>query len=84
MRFQLTLNTWMNKYTFIEAKRLLLKQKRVVTFQSLTSDKIHEVYCTVNRDFQSGSDKIIVWNITDDRWNDIDIDTIINISDERK
>ena len=59
MRFQMRLNTFMNKYTFIEAKRLLLKQKRVVTFQSLTSDKIHEVYCTVNRDFQSGSDKIL-------------------------
>ena len=67
-------------YTFNEIKALLLKQKRKVTFKSLTSDKIHEVYCTVNRDMQSGSDKIIVWNIIEDCWNDIEVTSVTDIS----
>lgn len=66
--------------TFHEAKALLLNQEKTVKFKSLTSDKIHEVFCTVNRDFQNGSDKIIVWNITEDRWNDIEVTSIMSIT----
>ena len=66
--------------TFTEVLDKLLSKEAVVEYQSLTSDKIHVRHCTIPRKFQSQGDKIVVWDIEDEAYHDIEIDTIISIN----
>lgn len=66
--------------TFTEALDKLLSKEAVVEYQSLTSDKIHKRHCTIPRKFQSQGDKIVVWDIEDEAYHDIEIKTIISIN----
>ena len=52
-------------YSFEEVKKLLLEQEKYVTYQSLSSQGQHTRLCTVPRDFQKDSDKIVVWDVND-------------------
>ena len=65
--------------TFTEVLDKLLSKEAVVEYQSLTSDKIHKRHCTIPRKFQSQGDKIVVWDIEDEAYHDIEINTIISI-----
>jgi len=65
--------------TFQQALDQLLEQEKIVEYQSLTSDKVHVRHCTVPRKFQSQGDKIVVWDIEDEAYHDIEINTIISI-----
>ncbi len=67
-------------YDFDEVQKLLFEQERTVIYKSLTSDKEHSRFVTIPRKFQKDSDKIIVWDINQESWHDIQIDTIISIS----
>lgn len=64
---------------FSEVHRQLWLQKRIVTYKSLTSSKTHKVQCTINTRFQSTSDKIVVWDIKNNKSIDIEVNTIKNI-----
>ena len=66
--------------TFTEALDKLLSKEAVVEYQSLTSDKIHKRHCTIPRKFQFQGDKIVVWDIEDEAYHDIEIKTIISIN----
>jgi len=66
--------------TFTEVLDKLLSKEAVVEYQSLTSDKIHKRHCTIPRKFQSQGDKIVVWDIEDEAYHDIEIKTIISIN----
>lgn len=68
-------------YSFEEVKKLLLEQEKYVTYQSLSSQGQHTRLCTIPRDFQKDSDKIVVWDINDKSWHDIQINTILAIID---
>ena len=67
--------------TFNDAKKELLYQKKTVTFKSLTSDKTHSLYCTIKRDFQRDSSKIVVWDILEDGFHDIEVSSILSIQE---
>ena len=64
--------------TFNDAKKELLYQKKTVTFKSLTSDKTHSLYCTIKKDFQKDSHKILV---SDDTTHDIEVSSILSIQE---
>ena len=64
---------------FKDAQKILTHNECRVTFKSLTSDKTHTDLYTIPREFQSDSDKILVWNIGLERWEDIQVDTILSI-----
>tara|TARA_B100001939_G_scaffold334843_1_gene336271 strand:- start:3253 stop:3471 length:219 start_codon:yes stop_codon:yes gene_type:complete len=66
--------------TFTEVLDKLLSKEAVVEYQSLTSDKIHKRHCTIPRKFQSQGDKIVVWDMKDEAYHDIEIKTIISIN----
>ena len=68
-------------YSFEEVKKLLLEQEKYVTYRSLTSDKQHTRLCTVPRDFQKDSDKIVIWDVDSKSWHDIQINSILAIID---
>jgi len=67
--------------TFNDVKKELLYQKKTVTFKSLTSDKTHSLYCTIKRDFQKDSHKIVVSDILDDTTHDIEVSSILSIQE---
>jgi len=67
--------------TFSDVKSELLQQKKTVVYKSLTSDKTHSMYCTINRDFQSDSSKIVVWDILEDGYHDIEVSSILSIQE---
>ena len=65
--------------TFPEINRALWKKERVVTYKSLTSNKTHSVKCTITKNFQSTSDKIIVWDVDNNKSVDIEVSTVQRI-----
>jgi hypothetical protein len=67
--------------TFNDVKKELLYQKKTVTFKSLTSDKTHSLYCTIKKDFQKDSHKIVVWDILEDGFHDIEVSSILSIQE---
>ena len=66
-------------YSFDQVKKELLNQEKWVTYQSLTSDKEHVRLVTVPKNFQKDSDKIVVWDVNEKNYHDIQIDTIKSI-----
>tara|TARA_B100001778_G_C17990369_1_gene363251 strand:+ start:174 stop:392 length:219 start_codon:yes stop_codon:yes gene_type:complete len=66
--------------TFKEVQDKLYQKEMAVEYQSLTSNKIHTLACTVERKFQTMGDKIVVMGIDDSTYHDIEIDTIISIN----
>ena len=64
---------------FNSVQNSLLNKEMIVEYKSLTSDKVHEIKCTINKKNQRESDKIMVWNLDDNKFNDIEISTILNI-----
>ena len=63
-------------YSFDQVKKELLNQEKWVTYTSLTSDKEHTRLVTVPKNFQKDSDKIVVWDLNEKNYHDIQIDTI--------
>jgi len=57
----------------------LFEKEMIVEYESLTSSKIHKKKCTVEKKNQQESDKILVWNLTDNKFSDIEISTIVSI-----
>ena len=68
--------------TFQQVFDQLYKQEKIVEYQSLTSEKIHKLWCTIPRKFQSDSSKIVVLNLETKKSNDIEISTIISITND--
>lgn len=68
--------------TFDQVFNQLYQQEKIVEYQSLTSDKIHKMRCTVPRKFQRDSDKIVVLNLETKKFHDIEISTIISIAND--
>lgn len=68
--------------TFQQVFDQLYQQEKTVEFQSLTSEKIHKMRCTVPRKFQRDSDKIVVLNLETKKFHDIEISTIISIAND--
>ena len=66
--------------TFNELKRLLLYTERTIEYKSLTSDKTHTLKCTIKRDFQKDSSKILVWDIVNECTVDIEVSTVMSVS----
>ena len=66
-------------YSFDQVKKELLNQEKWVTYKSLTSDKEHVRLVTVPKNFQKDSDKIVVWDVNEKNYHDIQIDTIRSI-----
>lgn len=58
----------------------LFEKEMIVEYESLTSSKTHKKKCTVEKKNQQESDKILVWNLTDNKFSDIEISTIVSIS----
>ena len=71
----------MGQLNFKEVFQSLFQKERRITYQSLTSNKKHSRIVTIPRKFQSYGDKIVVWDVELNTWHDIQIDTIISISD---
>lgn len=70
--------------TFNEVKSILLNQSKIVLYNSLTSDKVHSIYCTIDNEMipnQSDSTKILVWNLMRKCISDIEVSSIISIED---
>tara|TARA_B100000287_G_C20316763_1_gene656117 strand:+ start:361 stop:564 length:204 start_codon:yes stop_codon:yes gene_type:complete len=65
--------------TFKEVQQKLAHSECLVTFQSLKSNKQYTRLYTIPRVFQKDSDKILVWDVADERWEDIQVDTILAI-----
>ncbi len=57
----------------------LFEKEMIVEYESLTSSKTHKKKCTVEKKNQQESDKILVWNLTDNKFSDIEISTIVSI-----
>jgi hypothetical protein len=66
--------------TFREVQDKLYQKEMAVEYQSLTSNKIHTLACTVEKKFQRDGNKIVVMGIDDPTYHDIEIDTIISIN----
>jgi hypothetical protein len=66
--------------TFNDIHTQLLNENRMVTFASLTSDKTHTMLCTIPKNFQSNSDKVVVWDINNKAWADIEVSSIMSIA----
>jgi len=66
--------------TFKEVFSLLYKQTRNVTYSSLTSDKVHTLECTIHTNIQNDSDKILVWDMKNDSYHDIEVSSILSIT----
>ena len=65
-------------YSFEQVKKELLNQEKWVTYTSLTH-KEHTRLVTVPKDFQKDSDKIVIWDVNNKSWHDIQINTIKSI-----
>lgn len=68
--------------TFQQVFDQLYQQEKIVEFQSLTSEKVHKMRCTVPRKFQRDSDKIVVLNLETKKFHDIEISSIISIAND--
>ena len=67
--------------TFNEIHSQLFLQHRQVTFNSLvTKNKQHTVLCTIPKDFQKNSDKILVYDIINETYIDIEVSTVTDIT----
>lgn len=64
---------------FEYVQNALFEKEMIVEYESLTSSKIHKKKCTVEKKNQQESDKILVWNLTDNKFSDIEICTIVRI-----
>ena len=64
---------------FNDIKSLLLHQERTVVFKSLTSEKTHTIKCTIKKDIQSDSSKVLVYDLTRGVMMDIECSTIESI-----
>ncbi len=64
---------------FNSVQNSLLNKEMIVEYKSLTSDKVHKIKCTISKKNQRESDKILVWNLDDNKFNDIEISSILNI-----
>ena len=71
----------MGQLNFRDVFQSLFQKERLITYQSLTSNKKHSRIVTIPRKFQSMGDKIVVWDVELNTWHDIQIDTIISIED---
>jgi|TARA_B110000483_G_C18085515_1_gene499805 hypothetical protein len=66
--------------TFNDIQSNLFEQERYVTYKSLTSDKTHKVLCTIPRKFQRDSDKVLLWSLDEDKWIDVEVTTVVDIT----
>lgn len=67
--------------TFNEIHSQLFLQHRQVTYNSLvTKNKQHTVLCTIPKDIQNESDKILVYDIINETYIDIEVSTITDIT----
>ena len=67
--------------TFNEIHASLFLQHRQVTYNSLvTKNKQHTVLCTIPKDIQNESDKILVYDIINETYIDIEVSTITDIT----
>ena len=48
-------------------------------YVNMTNDKEHTRLVTVPKDFQKDSDKIVIWDVNNKSWHDIQINTIKSI-----
>jgi len=67
--------------TFSEIHSQLFLQQRQVTYNSLiTKNKQHTVLCTIPKDIQNESDKILVYDIINETYIDIEVSTVTDIT----
>ena len=66
--------------TFNDIQSTLFEQEKYVTFTSRTSDKIRKVRCTIPRKFQSNSDRVLMWSLEEDKWIDVEVETVVEIT----
>ena len=67
--------------TFNEIHSQLFLQHRQVTYNSLvTKNRQHTVLCTIPKDFQKNSDKILVYDIINKTYIDIEVSTVTDIT----
>ena len=67
--------------TFNEIHSQLFLQHRQVTYNSLvTKNKQHTVLCTIPKDIQNESDKILVYDIINETYIDIEVSTVTDIT----
>lgn len=66
--------------SFAEIHRALWRKERIVTFKSLTSSKTHKVNCTITWLWQTTSDKIIVFDIDNQKTMDIEVSSVQSIA----
>ena len=67
--------------TFNEIHSQLFLQHRQVTYNSLvTKNKQHPVLCTIPKDIQNESDKILVYDIINETYIDIEVSTVTDIT----
>ena len=67
--------------TFNEIHSQLFLQHRQVTYTSLvTKNKQHTVLCTIPKDIQNESDKILVYDIINETYIDIEVSTVTDIT----
>lgn len=67
--------------TFNDIHSQLFLQHRQVTFNSLiTKNKQHTVFCTIPKDFQKNSDKILVYDLQKETYIDIEVSTVTDIT----
>lgn len=67
--------------TFNEIHASLFLQHRQVTYNSLvTKNKQHTVLCTIPKDIQNESDKILVYDIINETYIDIEVSTVTDIT----
>ena len=67
--------------TFSDIHSQLFLQQRQVTYNSLlTKNKQHTVFCTIPKDIQNESDKILVYDIINETYIDIEVSTVTDIT----
>ena len=67
--------------TFSDIHSQLFLQQRQVTYNSLlTKNKQHTVFCTIPKDIQNESDKILVYDLEKETYIDIEVSTITDIT----
>jgi hypothetical protein len=67
--------------TFSDIHSQLFLQQRQVTYNSLiTKNKQHTVLCTIPKDIQNESDKILVYDIINETYIDIEVSTVTDIT----
>lgn len=66
-------------YNFSDVQKALCEKEMMVEYDSLTSDNTHKKLCTIPKKIQRESDKILVWNVEDEKFIDIEVSTIKKI-----